>query len=164
MSRVNGKRFTAPFVAAVLLDAGLVSKEQHDLIVQKRESPKEALRKRYSSMRGKSGVSPVIQESPIEIITSLNIRSPGLNGKILTEDRITEAVAAAVGMEYRKIDPLKLELETVTSYVPKPFAQRHLIVPITEENQTVIMAVADPSTWSPSRAFNGPNESGSRRS
>ena len=144
LSRVNGKRFTVPFVAAVLLDAGLVSKEQHDLIVQKRESPKETLRKRYSSMRGKSGVSPVIQESPIEVITSLNIRSPGLNGKILTEDRITEAVAEAVGMEYRKIDPLKLELETVTSYVPKPFAQRHLIVPITEENQTVIMAVADP--------------------
>lgn len=84
------------------------------------------------------------QVSPAEVISSFNLEIPGKNGKVLTEDAITEVIAAALGMEYLKIDPLKLDLEMVTSYVSRAFSLKHLIVPVGERNGMVVVAVADP--------------------
>ena len=68
--------------------------------------------------------------SPAEVIASLNLEIPGSGGKLLTEDAITEVLAAAVGMPYLKINPLKLDLELVTAHISRPFALKHLIVPV----------------------------------
>ena len=82
--------------------------------------------------------------SPAEVISSFNLEIPGKNGKLLTEDAITDAVAEVVGIKYMKIDPLKLNLETITSYVSRPFAQKHMVIPVSEESGVVTIAVADP--------------------
>jgi general secretion pathway protein E len=68
---------------------------------------------------------------------------PATNKK-LTEDAITELIAQASGMEYIKIDPLKLELDVVTDQIPRAFALKNLVVPIDEKEGVVTIAVADP--------------------
>jgi general secretion pathway protein E len=94
----------------------------------------------YSRRFAQSAVLP----SPAEVISSFNLEIPGSNGKILTEDDITRVIADMVGMPYVKIDPLKLDLEVVTSPIPRPFAMKHLLVPIAESGDTITVAVADP--------------------
>ena len=82
--------------------------------------------------------------SPSEVIASFNFEIPGSDGKILTEDIITETIAKEINIPYVKIDPLKLDLDMVTSHIPRPFAQRHLIVPVEEKDGVLTVAIADP--------------------
>ncbi|MBT1070983.1 GspE/PulE family protein [Pelotalea chapellei] len=82
--------------------------------------------------------------TPAEVIASFGVEIKTSPGKYLTEDVITEAIAAKVGLPYLKIDPLKLNLDIVTAHIPRPFALRHLIVAIAETNGLITVAVADP--------------------
>ena len=82
--------------------------------------------------------------SPSEVIASFNFEIPDSDGKILTEDIITETIAKEINIPYVKIDPLKLDLDMVTSHIPRPFAQRHLIVPVEEKDGVLTVAIADP--------------------
>jgi general secretion pathway protein E len=62
----------------------------------------------------------------------------------MTEDLVTEAISSVVGMPYLKIDPLKLDLDVVTSHIPRPFALKNLIVAVSESSGVITVAVADP--------------------
>lgn len=82
--------------------------------------------------------------SPAEVIASFNLERCDRPGTYLTEDMITEALAAASGMTYLKIDPLKLDLNVVTAHIPRPFALKNLIVAVAQTGNTITVAVADP--------------------
>jgi len=139
---VQKKLLTIEFVAQLLLKRGLVSKEQYEEVIVRGNAQKAKLQK-YQEPLSSRRIQPYIV-SPAEVISSFNIEMPGKNNAILTEDAITEAVAAEVKMPYIKIDPLKLKLDVVTAYLPRPFALRHLIIPIDEKDGIVTIAVADP--------------------
>lgn len=96
-----------------------------------------------SSRRTQPGTENV---SPAEVIASFNMELGGAPGSFLTEDLITEAVAAAVGMPYLKIDPLKLNLDVVTAHIPRPFALRNLIVAVAESGECSPLPLPTPST------------------
>ena len=46
------------------------------------------------------------------------------------EERIMRALARETGLPFVKIDPLKLDAQLVTSVISRPFARRHLVVPL----------------------------------
>src|SRR3990172_7449709 len=139
------KAYTLEYTIGVLKRKGLLSDEQEKEVLIKGEAQRARLRKAqesfYSSKRLHTLTDAVF---PSEVIASMNLTVPGAENKHITEDMITEAVAGDVGLPYRKLDPLKLNLDVVTSRIPRPFAQRHLIVPIEERDGVVTLAVADP--------------------
>ncbi len=141
---VKDKLFTIEFVAQALLKRSLISKDQYKDIIVNGNTQRARLQKLqgYPHVRGLHQIQDSIL--PAEVISSFNVEMSGENGKILTEDIITEVIADEVGIEYKKIDPLKLNLDVVTSYVPRPFALKHLVIPIGEKNGIVTMAVANP--------------------
>ena len=123
---------------------GLLTEAGEKEIAIKGEAQRARIRKSQDSFYSSRRLQTIAEAvSPAEVISSFEIRIPGTE-KYLTEDVITEALASEVGMPYRKIDPLKLNLDTVTSHIPRPFAQRHLIVPIEEKGGVITLAVADP--------------------
>ena len=140
----EAKKLNFVNVAQLLQHRGLISAEQlADILV--RGKVQEL---RLSSSRS-SGSARRIQPgadvtTPAEVIASLNLEVLGTPGKYLTEDAITEVVAAKLGMSYLKIDPLKLNLDVVTAHIPRPFALKHLIVAVAESNGVITVAVADP--------------------
>ena len=95
-----------------------------------------------------------IAVSSAEVIASFEFKLPGKPvpgkpvpnkpGKLLTEDHITELIAEDLGLDYLKIDPLKLNLDMVTANISRPFAQKHLVVPVGKEDDITLLAVADP--------------------
>jgi len=141
---VKEKLFTIEFVTQALLKRGLVSKEQYKDIITKGNAHRARLQKLQEASHPRRLHQVQHPILPAEVISSFNIEIPGKNGRILTEDAITEVIADEVGIEYKKIDPLKLDLDMVTSYASRPFAMRHLVIPIDEKHGIVTIAIADP--------------------
>ncbi len=139
------KALTIEYVAGLIKNAGLISEPQEREILIRGDSQRARLKKSQDSFYSSKRLHSVAETvSPAEVIASLNIPLLSDGKKFVTEDMITETLAAAVGLAYMKIDPLKLNLDTVTSHIPRPFAQRHLVVPVAEKDKVVTLAVADP--------------------
>jgi len=139
----NRKVLTIKAVAQALLAKGLLTQEQYADVIVQGEARTARLQGQHPGYARRFAQSPVMP-SPAEVISSFNLEIPGGNGRILTEDAITQVIAEAAGIPYLKIDPLKLDLEVVTSPIPRPFAMKHLIVPVAEKGETITIAVADP--------------------
>ena len=142
------REFTLEFVSSILEKRKLISAEQHKELSITGETQRAKLFKAQESFYSGHRLHTVSESvSPAEVIASFNLEIPGnkdSKGKVLTEDAITEAMATELKLPYLKIDPLKLDLDTVTSQIPRPFAQRHLVIPIEEKSGVVTLAVADP--------------------
>jgi len=139
------KKLTFENCARLLQRRGLVSAEQLVEILARgkaQETRLYALHQSGGSRRVQSGSADII--SPAEVIASFNLELPGQPGRFLSEDTVTEVIAAEVGLPYLKIDPLKLDLGVVTSHIPRPFALKNLIVAVGESGGVTTVAVADP--------------------
>jgi general secretion pathway protein E len=138
------KSLTIANVAQMLLKRGLIDQVQLKEILAKGETQAQRLAGTQQAGYSRRLQQTPEKSSPSEVIASFNLEIPGTRGKLLTEDAITEVLAAAVGMPYLRINPLKLDLETVTAHISRPFALKHLIVPVACEAGIVTLAVADP--------------------
>ena len=137
------KTLTVELLVRILNQQGLLSAEQQMTLLTKCKAQEAKL---FTGHQGagrrihRSGEQP----SPAQVIASFAFEIPGRNGRILTEDTITEALAGALQLPYFKIDPLKLNLDVVTSNIPRPFALKNLIVPVAATPGELTVAVADP--------------------
>jgi len=139
------KALTLEYVAGLIRSRGLISEEQEREILIRGDAQRARLKKSQDSFYSSKRLHNVSDSiSAAEVIASLNIPLLSDVTKFVTEDMATEIIASASGLPYLKIDPLKLNLDTVTSHIPRPFAQKHLVVPIAEKDKVVTLAVADP--------------------
>ncbi|MBF0343765.1 MAG: Flp pilus assembly complex ATPase component TadA [Nitrospirae bacterium] len=143
-SKSQYKSLDIAMVTAILLKKGLITQDQCDLLMTKGEEHRTRMQRTNDAGLAKrhNQVRDVV--TPAEAIAALGLEMPRTNNKLLTEDKVTEAIAAEYNMSYKKLDPLKLDLKVVTSHIPRPFALRHLIVPVEETRGVISMAVADP--------------------
>ncbi len=130
-------------VAKLLHQRSRISDEQYELILKRGEAQAARLNSHLRPSQAKKDIYLAELASPAQVITSFSLEIPATQKK-LTEDAITELIAQASGMEYIKIDPLKLELDVVTDQIPRAFALKNLVVPIEEKEGVVTIAVADP--------------------
>ncbi|MBI2412547.1 MAG: type II/IV secretion system protein [Deltaproteobacteria bacterium] len=138
------KSLTIEFVTALLKKKKLIGETEEREILIRGEGQRARIKKSQETMYSAKRQTSSEFVSPAEVIASLSLPLATAPGKTLTEDMITEVIAEEVGLPYRKIDPLKLNLDIVTSHIPRPFAQRYLVVPIEEKDRVVTLAVADP--------------------
>jgi general secretion pathway protein E len=145
MEATKEKSLSIEYVTGLLKTKGLLTDDQIKEISITGEAQRARIKKQIErDTIQKSSQAIKIAVSSAEVIASFKFDLPGKPGKLLTEDYITELIAEELGMDYLKIDPLKLNLDMVTANISRPFAQRHLVVPVGKENGTVLLAVADP--------------------
>jgi len=82
--------------------------------------------------------------SIIDEITSLNLTRANNKERIVDEDIITLTLSRKWEIPYKKIDPLRLDLNLVTTTIPRTFARRHLVVPIGIKDGALIIAAFNP--------------------
>ena len=138
------KKLDFAAVAQLLRRRKLLSEEQLATILEQGPQQLERLRKHSGSRAAGRATKALDTLSPAETISSFNLEIPGSN-KLLTEDLITETLARAAGLRYLKIDPLKLDLDIVTSHVSRAFALRNMMIPVDMVNGTLVIAVSDPT-------------------
>jgi general secretion pathway protein E len=130
-------------VAKLLHHRSRIDDGQYEMILKRGDAQAAKLNSHLPKKLAKKETYLPDLASPAQVITSFNLEIPATQKK-LTEDAITELIAQASGMEYIKIDPLKLELDVVTDQIPRAFALKNLVVPIDEKEGMVTIAVADP--------------------
>jgi general secretion pathway protein E len=124
-------------VCKVLVKNGLIKSEKAKEILTKQDKIKQRLVK-------KSGARNDAAVTIVDVIASMKMpRGDGKSG-VVDEDAVYHALAAEWGYEYKKIDPLKLDLNLVTSTIPHNFAMKHLVLPIQIQNGTLTVATPNP--------------------
>ena len=136
--------FSPEMVCGSLVKRRLISPLQGKMIpAKRRDVEKELLKRRAkSNFTLNAGFSNNI--SIIDVIAFLNLERADQTGKMLDEDLIYQVMADEWNMPYQKIDPLKLDLNLVTTTIPHTFAMKHLILPIGIEDQRLLVATANP--------------------
>lgn len=84
------KRLTVKNVSQILLKRGLISQEQYEHILVKGEAQAARLQNTQAAGYARRSLQVPDAVSPAEVISSFNLEIPGLGGKVLTEDAITE--------------------------------------------------------------------------
>jgi general secretion pathway protein E len=124
-------------VCKALVQSRLLSQAQAREIFKKREPLKKKLARQVAD---KDASTVTI----IEVIDSLNIKRTDNPSLPLDEEHIYKVLAQTWHVPYKKVDPLKLDLNIVTSIVPHSFARRHLVLPLAINNGCLTVATPDP--------------------
>src|SRR6185437_2745476 len=98
--------FDLPFVLAALVRSSLITASQAEEIT----SRELVLKQRLARERGGGKAYDV---SPVELVAAFAPPLPGKPGNTLDEDAISDVAAREAGVGYRKIDPLKLDMQLI---------------------------------------------------
>lgn len=133
-------------VCDILLRFGLISEEQKKEIFKKKDSIIRRLES-IRSMQHASGTSRakiIYPVTIVDVITTLELNRADDPTRPLDEETIFQALSKHWNIPYKKIDPLKLDLNLVTSTIPHIFAMKHLVLPINIENGILTVATCNP--------------------
>jgi general secretion pathway protein E len=81
---------------------------------------------------------------PLKIIAEAGVQDKTQLGKLLTLENLTSWLADKVGLPYYYIDPLKIDIPTVTSLYSRNYAFNYNILPIMFHKREIVIATAEP--------------------
>ena len=135
--------FSADKICRVLVKRNIISREQAREILEKKEAYKRKIEKSKVKLHP-AGAKPEADISIVDIVVSQKFEKTDGSSKIVDEDAIFQALAEEWGMEFKKIDPLKLNLNLVTTTIPRSFAMRHQILPVSLDAGYLTVATPNP--------------------
>ena len=134
---------SAQNVCQALLNKSLIASNQAKEILKKKEILKSRLEKqrnrKHASVAGGIGHVTIV-----DVIASLNLECPGDDSRVIDEEIIFQALADEWKIPFKKIDPLKLDLNLVTTTIPRSFAMKHLVLPIAIKDGYLTVATPNP--------------------
>ncbi|HEY8067269.1 MAG TPA: GspE/PulE family protein [Burkholderiales bacterium] len=83
-------------------------------------------------------------QHPLSVIADQKWKSALPPNKPLALEPLTEWLARRVNLDYRHIDPLKIDFSSVTEVMSSAYATRFKILPIGVTSKEVVIAVSDP--------------------
>ncbi len=146
MTKGSPAPLSAENVCRILLKRGLLSKEQRDEIFKKKNALQGKLEKLQMIKGASKGTSSSVMNpvTIIDIISFLKLDRRDDPERELDEETIFQALAEEWGVEYKKIDPLTLDLKVVTTTIPRSFALKHLVLPIAVHDGLLTVATPNP--------------------
>lgn len=114
----------------LLVKEQVLSEQQRQYIILHKGKQRQKLLKLWSGRRHDDDHRPD-KGGPdlVDIITSLELSSPGAERQQVTEEVVMRAVSRGLKIPFKKLDPLDLDMATVTKTLPRSFAVNHLILP-----------------------------------
>ncbi|MEJ2363249.1 MAG: GspE/PulE family protein [Deltaproteobacteria bacterium] len=142
---MSKSRLDLDYLISLLSRRGLISERQGKVISQKAPAQKEKLAQLCKVKRGGfTSLTCGDEVTPVDVLASMGLKlGKGANNR-LDEEGIMRMMAADLGMTFKKIDPLKLDLELVTQTISKNFALKHMVLPVESSLETITVAVYDP--------------------
>jgi general secretion pathway protein E len=138
--------FQAEFICQLLTQNKMLAPASAKEILRKKEALLQKLEKvrikKYENTPSAELISNPL--TIIDVIASLNLTRLDNPGLPLDEETIYQALAHHWKMPFYKIDPLKLDLNVVTSTIPRSFAMKHLVLPVDVKEGVLTVAMPDP--------------------
>lgn len=146
MQNQSDRRFSSQNICKILMAARLMTKEQAQDVLRKERKVRQILLKEKTgkAYQTVSSYQQAEMISFIDVLLYLKIERRDQPSKKINEDLIYRSLAAAWNLPYKKIDPLKLELNLVTGTISKSFATKYLLLPLMIEEGKLIVATPDP--------------------
>jgi general secretion pathway protein E len=135
--------FTLEYVADVLARQGILTDEAKRTAFARENVQRARLLREQPSRSGGRALRRA-EISPVEVLASFEFVDARREGEIVDEDKASQAVAAAAGIAYRKIDPLKLDAQLITRTLSRPFARKHAVLPLERQGNRLVVAAANP--------------------
>jgi general secretion pathway protein E len=135
--------YTLEFVADLLAKQGILTDDAKRTAFARENVQRARLLREQASRTGGRALRRA-ELSPIEVLASFKFVDATREGEAVDEDKATQAVAKAVGIPYRKIDPLKLDTQLITRTLSRPFARKHAVLPLERNNGVIVIATANP--------------------
>jgi len=138
--------FAEKYVCKVLLKNGLISQDQVKEIFKKSISVERKLAKKNAGQQVSfaSGAKSAVSTNIIDIIDYLKLsRADGKSG-LINEENIYQVLAKEWKIPYKKIDPLQLDLNLVTTTLHRNFAMKNLVLPIDIKDGYLTVASSHP--------------------
>jgi len=132
-------------ILKILEDNNYITTSQRRDILRQTNDIKTNLRQVHTVNIG--GVPKEIEHpvTMIDVVASMGFSSDKTVSSILDEEEIVRLVADQMGFEFKRIDPLKLDLELVTKTIPHLFALKHLVVPINKREGRLEVVMHNPA-------------------
>ena len=133
------RRYTFDYVLGLLGRQGVITRQTGEQLARAESAQRYRLEREagLTTSRGRLG-----DISPAEILASCQVRTT--DDKVLTEDRIMEAVATEERLPYLKIDPLKLDAGLIATTLSRPFARKHRILALDRVGLRLRVATDNP--------------------
>jgi len=138
--------FADKAVCKTLVRHGLLTKEQARDVLEKKARIQGNLEKEKAD-QAQDGAASTSVRNPVtivDVIASFKFKRADNPSLELDEDAIFNVLADEWGYPYKKIDPVKLDLNLVTTTIPRNFAMKHLVLPIGVESGRLVVATANP--------------------
>ena len=136
-------KLSAQNVCQALLNKSLIVSGQTKEILKKKEILKSRLEKQRNRKHA-SGTGVIGPVTIVDVIASLNLECPGDDSRVIDEEIIFQALADEWKIPFKKIDPLKLDLNLVTTTIPRSFSMKHLVLPIAIKDGYLTVATPNP--------------------
>jgi general secretion pathway protein E len=139
-------QFNSENICKVLIKQKLLSPVRSDNILRQETVLLQKLEKIRQKRYEHTPISELISNpiTIIDVITSLNLSRLDKPALPLDEETIYQALSREWEIPYFKIDPLKLDLNLVTTTIPRNFAMKHLVVPVEVKDGVMTVATPDP--------------------
>ena len=141
--RHHATDFNLEFVTEALVRQGMLSEDGRRTAAARENVQRARLLREQSSRGGGRGLR-YAELSPIELLASFAFPDQRRESEVIDEDKASQVAAAAAGVPYRKIDPIKLDAGLITRTLSRPFARRHAVLPLERRGAVLVVAVANP--------------------
>jgi general secretion pathway protein E len=133
-------------ICTVLVKRRLISRRLAKEILSKSNNLKKKLQE-IKARKKNAGATPPRADFPvtfIDVVDSLKLKRIDSPSITLDEENIYQSLADEWGVPYKKIDPVKLDLNVVTATIPHTFAMKHLVLPISVSDGRLTVATPNP--------------------
>ena len=146
MEKKPSNPFRAETVCQVLIRRKLLSTSSAKEILRKKEGLLQKLEKIRIKKYENTPAAELIHNplTIIDVIASLNISRLDKPNLPLDEETIFQTMAEQWKIPFYKLDPLKLDLNLVTTTIPRSFAMKHLVLPVNVKDGVLTVAMPDP--------------------
>jgi general secretion pathway protein E len=100
-------------------------------------SPEQARRTIARCSQAESSQHPLVRLAAVAMTRASD-------GKPLDIEMLTEWLAGRVGLDYLRIDPLKVDVAKVADTMSSAYAERHRVLPVQVTSAEVVVATAEP--------------------
>ncbi|RWX49950.1 Type II secretion system (T2SS), protein E, N-terminal domain, partial [Candidatus Electrothrix marina] len=130
----------------LLISQRLLTAKQKQFVLRHKERQSQQLLKLQGGQKQAGRGYPDM----VDILASLKLEvAADKQQRILTEELIMRAVSRKLGIPFKKLDPLELDIEIVTKTIPRSFAINHLILPFEIRNGVLQVVTYDPDNKTP---------------
>ncbi len=140
------KLYQADTVCKILVKNRLLAGNRAKEILRQKDALLEKLEKLRQKKYENTTAAELINNSLtiVDAITSLKLNRMDNPALPLDEETIYQALAQEWAIPYYKLDPLKLDLNVVTSSITRSFAMKHLVLPVEVEDGILTVATPNP--------------------